>query len=800
MKENNRIHKLRGLVFLLAFILMATAGAGTPVMAADSKNKDVVLTDGKGLSVTVEYGFSHYAKYGRNMPVRALVENQGDDFSGEFQILVPRQNQENSMFGREISVAAGESKTIELPLFLDFSSNVIYARVMRGDKEIAGSKLFLSVKGATAVAFTGLLSDQPEELSYLNDKKSLQTFDLTAKTFPEEEKMLDSLDVIVMDNFDSSKLSKEQYETLKAWIQHGGSLVIGTGSNVKKVFQLFQDDFLTGSVGEGEENQAVITLDEAAFANDKVIPYQVVSKGEGNVMVYDQAIAQYGTKENSAVMISQIYNGMSKAKKTQLQKEEYQDNNYYNYSVMSCISAVSRNLLPKVSDYALVLIIYCIVAGPVLYVIFKKLDKRNYLWLAIPVGALVFSGVIYLIGGKTRVTKPFANYLTISTLSGNENITSNDTTYFGVLAAKDQKYEFRVASDRNLTMLSDTDGYYDERYESKNDFSKYKTGMTTGADFSKLILNHKDVFSWAAFKDQSISEEKGQFGYDLVCDGFKTKGSITNQLGYNLENVAVYAGNTLYFVGDVADGGTVQLPSKKTQHIYNYDSLFSSGDVYETMAGGAYYNMRSDDERYEDAYKKYNAINAYFGSDQSWIYNGDFLFGFAKDAELEKNSGTIISELGIESHGLRMVIIPLEIPHTYGKLTMEDSIEPYLTDSLEELGITNSVYRSMSQNVTLTYQFDTNNLPEKLAYLEGLNPEISKNSGNCYTCFAGKIYAVDESGNHTVLFESGKEKVVDIKKYINDDGTLCLYFERDESKINNLDIVLPVLSVLREAK
>ena len=96
MKENNRIHKLRGIVFLLAFILMATAGAGTPVMAADSKNKDVVLTDGKGLSVTVEYGFSHYAKYGRNMPVRALVENQGDDFSGEFQILVPRQNQETA--------------------------------------------------------------------------------------------------------------------------------------------------------------------------------------------------------------------------------------------------------------------------------------------------------------------------------------------------------------------------------------------------------------------------------------------------------------------------------------------------------------------------------------------------------------------------------------------------------------------------------------------------------------------------------------------------------------------------------
>lgn len=801
MKRYSKIQKLISRVLLLALLVMTAAGACVPVKAADNKNKDVVLTTKQGISVTIEYGFSHYAKYGRNLPIRAVVENQGSDFEGEIQILVSRQNDENTMFGREISVAAGETKTVEIPVFLDFINNTIYARVMEEDKEIAGTKMTLSVKGASAVAFTGLLSDQPEELSYLNDKKSLQTFDLTAKTFPENEKMLDSLDVIVMDNFDSSQLSDQQYDTLKKWIQNGGSLVMGTGSNVKKVFHRFQDEFLSGNVQEGEDNQAVIAIDGAIRAEDQVIPYLTVSKGKGNVIIFERAMTEYSSKENTANMISEIYSALSDTKRTQLANEEMQNTDYYNYSARNCIGSLSRKLLPKVSDYAIVLLIYCIVAGPILYFVFKKWDKRNFLWLVIPMTALVFSGVIYLIGGKTRVTKPFANYLTVSRLSGSGQMTSNDTTFFGILAAKNQKYEFRVAADRNLTMLSDTDEYYGDGTTKKPDFSKYKTGMVMGADVSKLILNHKDIFSWTCFKDESVSQEEGSFSYDLTCDQSKTTGSITNQLGYNLENVTLYAGNELYFVGDLADGGTAQIPTKKSQHVYNNDSLYVSGDVYETMAGGSFYSMNPKDERYEDVYKKYNALSYFFSNNNSsWITDGDFLIGFTKETKQNPSSGTVISELGIESYGIRMVMIPLDIPHTYKNQAIEDSIDSYLVGRLEDQGVSSSAYRSMSQNVTAVYQFDKENLPDQLAYLEVFNPEIGKQANNYYTRFEGVVYALDEMGNRTELFKSGEQKLVNIKKYIDKSGMLTLYYERDESKMNNMDIGLPVLSALREVK
>ncbi|MDD6208255.1 MAG: hypothetical protein PUB10_07035 [Clostridiales bacterium] len=801
MKQYGKIQRIISRVLLAALIVMTAAGVVTPVEAADNKNKDVVLTTEQGLTVTIEYGFSHYAKYGRNLPVRAVVENQGNDFEGELQILVSRQNDSNTMFGRQVSVAAGETKTVEIPVFLDFINNTIYARIMEDDKEIAGTKLTLSVKGSSAVAFTGLLSDQPEELSYLNDKKSLQTFELTAKTFPEEEKMLDCLDVIVMDNFDSSTLSEKQYETLKKWIEQGGSLVMGTGLNGGKVFRRFQDDFLTGKVQEGEDNQAVIEMDGALLAEDQVIPYYSVAKGKGNVIIFERAMTEYNSKENAAIMISEIYDSLSSSKRNQLENEEMQNVDYYYYSARSCISALSRKLLPKVSDYAAVLLIYCVVAGPILYLVFKKWDKRNFLWLAIPATALVFSGVIYLIGGKTRVTQPFANYLTVSRLSGTGQLTSNDTTFFGILAAKNKKYEFHVAADRNLTLLSDTDEYYGDQTTKKPDFSNYKTGMVMGADVSKLILNHKDIFSWTCFKDESVSEEKGSVSYDLTCDQLKTTGSITNQLGYNLENVTVYAGNELYFVGDLADGGTAQLPTKKTQHIYNSDSLYVSGDVYETMAGGSYYSMSPSDERYEDLYKKYNALSYYFSTNNaSWMTEGDFLIGFTKEERKDSSNGTIISELGIENYGIRMVVLPLDITHTYQKMTLEDSIDSYLVGRLEDLGVSSATYRSMSQNVTAVYRFDKANLPDKLAYLEAFNPELGKQSAQYYTRFEGKIYTLDESGKKIELFKSGEEKILDIKKYIDKDGKLTLFYERDESKAHNMDIGLPVLSLLREAE
>ena len=57
------------------------------------------------------------------------------------------------------------------------------------------------------------------------------------------------------------------------------------------------------------------------------------------------------------------------------------------------------------------MLVYVIIAGPVAYIIMKKKDKRNLLWLIVPVLSVAFSVTIYLIGTSTRIQRPFINYV-----------------------------------------------------------------------------------------------------------------------------------------------------------------------------------------------------------------------------------------------------------------------------------------------------------------------------------------------------------------------------------------------------
>ena len=80
----------------------------------------------------------------------------------------------------------------------------------------------------------GVLSDNPAELLYFNgvginySTLRTKTIEMTAATLPVTELGLDQLDVLLITDFDSGKLSGQQIEAVWEWVRKGAVLLIGT--------------------------------------------------------------------------------------------------------------------------------------------------------------------------------------------------------------------------------------------------------------------------------------------------------------------------------------------------------------------------------------------------------------------------------------------------------------------------------------------------------------------------------------------------------------------------------------------
>ena len=70
------------------------------------------------LQVKVTGGVSGKAKYGKGLPVTITVENKGDAFSGELVLDVMESYSLGSGQVIPFDIAAGETKTVQLSLYL----------------------------------------------------------------------------------------------------------------------------------------------------------------------------------------------------------------------------------------------------------------------------------------------------------------------------------------------------------------------------------------------------------------------------------------------------------------------------------------------------------------------------------------------------------------------------------------------------------------------------------------------------------------------------------------------------------
>ncbi len=586
--------------------------------------QQVSAAEESGLTITVDEGFDGKVKRGEGFPVVLNVENSGEDFSGSVLVsFYPSYNSGGSI-PVKIEVPAGETRTFQLSLpgmtedHQSYYQNEPSIHVFEGDWKDGKQ---LTYKGDKAVkpkfiddatTFIGVLSENYDRLKELRTTSSATMAELNPDILPAQAMGLESIDVMIVDEYSLSQLSDAQQTALKEWIKVGGTLIAGAAPDAQATYgELFELlpmkpdkeadasaeflklgssieelpfnelPFFTGEVAEGAEvlikNGELPAVVRSLYGSGMIL--------QSSFSLGDEPLSAWKDYDTWFVNLlkfsdaGQISNAnMHGGFYDSLYWEFAEANEYFPASTVSIEQLIG------------LLAVYIIIVVPILYFVLRKMDKREHSWWIIPALSILMAAVIFTIGAKDRISQAQLNQMGVYYEENNQ--------LSGLQAA---------------TLLSNTGGEYAIEYPS-GAFRPVSGGgggnslydPMRGAIFaeqvktSSVIFPKMDYWSTQTIYGKANQTAEGGFASELTLSDKILTGTITNHYDYDFSEVFIWSGSQKIKLGTLKKGETLEVNKQINQSILTKPT--SNG------YGGINYNQ-SDIDKVKREQLEYSAVN-----------------------------------------------------------------------------------------------------------------------------------------------------------------------------------------------
>lgn len=886
--------KKLGLLFVVLLLCITGAAYDT------SESKEILLSqqdsvqenteDISNIVMELSYGYNFYAKYGRHMPVYATITNNQEEFHGWFEASIPLV-EDNMLYRKEVNIPSGQSVDLSLVLPLMGGYGEIEVRLLdERNNSVIESTNPIKVGNYEKVVYIGMLTDNLENLTYF---KSMRTnvFTLSDDTFPEDYRYLDSLDALVINDYDTSLLNDKQIEALEEWVLNGGTLVIGTGENINKTVpgltERFyiqnneNDDFVESSITDNIEkdtieavktrilqyeeerkllrtqiaernkifylynNPSIYTeaIREEDWLSEKLnqltIPdvvkslanvsfsehahnvtneeplFQKQSLRKGNVLLYafDLSLRE-DEKTLGMILLDSILQHFSIYKRDQIELEV--NGSFVYSSIQNSMSYTETENIPRVNIYILILVLYILVAGPILYLILRKKDKLSLTWILVPTFALLFTFLIYLVGSKTRVSDPFLGYVEMLTFEDNGMM--EEEIYFSLTAPYNNKYSVEIDGIYPVTQLIKRSNEYSEspRHQIKTDPSKHMASITYGAENTQLEINDNPAFSPVYY--QSITNGYGEnpIKADISYIGGPITGTISNVSDYDLNNVVFICNGHYFAIRVLKAGETIDIEEMEHVFINNQDGIYAT-DIVQRSARGEPISQAVSDKHVNhvgtgSSNRRSDILFHLIEKDFSDYGNEGYLFGFAR----ESNHNPLIEKLSekMNAYGTKAISTKINVDYQNEEEVFVPSIQSFLEEGNNNGEIRNYDRYTIAMEVTeveeemvFDYYLPKEDKISSVEYYGYGNQEIKSNN---LKSFSGNILILNrKTGKFDELLTIDPQTASDqditlisrknIGDYLDRDNKLTVFYEPSVQQTEYY-VVLPNLSYWKEAK
>jgi len=403
-----------------------------------------------GLSMEASFGYDGVITYLRKLPLRVTLYNDSPnsvDFAGVLAMNVFRNERQYDRYELPVTVAAGAVVEAEMLVELTMRQARYEVELLVNDKPIATHPLPHKRLLNPATLLIGTLGGQSLTHFHITSGRDplkrgelWQTIPLTEKTFPRDEASLRTFAVLAMDGFDARTLDLRQQKALDTWLKNGGIVIVGGAAQAGSGYPYFEKytgitagaPFLGEDVTpailswlksaekpHGEEMMLVKIWDgkntvvgaEATLAGERAeIPLiDVCTVRQGYVMTIAFSLSDkpLTTWQGNMVLWQRIM--LAAVGGHYRQVMDAQANYYgrgYEYINESILSGIEVRNDSSFAAPLVLLIAFVLLVGLGSYMVLKKKDKREWMWVSIPLFSILFAVGFLLISNGSVLKQP----------------------------------------------------------------------------------------------------------------------------------------------------------------------------------------------------------------------------------------------------------------------------------------------------------------------------------------------------------------------------------------------------------
>lgn len=660
----------------------------------------------------------------------------------------------------------------------------------------------------------------------------VRSVNLSDHELPENVEGYNGFDMIIASHFDASYMTEAQAGALRDWISGGGILLTGRVSDMTVFFEKLKITPLTSDTvqsvttdfdadyetyvstdtplgwGQLDENPTAEAIEQAhlgyydvnrpdisantfsdvgAIVVDMDVISASVASSAVNYKLYQQL-----SLENGRILISKFdfssepFTGFEAA--TYVIQKIFCDNlthadwtHFLNYSDDFRSSWSSQSVLlntlyketPDYSKYVIILFVYILIIGPLLYILLKKTDRRYLMWIAVPAVTVFFTCIVVAAGSSTRLTSPFINFASFINF---DDGTAAEDTFYSVTMPEKEMYSQTIDAAYTVRPVNNNYLDYDSVWESlfinyldsinSNDGITYSDVPEDGTDVS---IDNKTLFSTRYFNIHRPETGIASLEENIVYKDGRYTGTIKNNTDYDIQNVCLIISGKIYGIGNVAPHDEISLDMIAMPENHEEENI--EHEILNAL------NIPKDKRRDGEALVKVNMFFQFINDNYANSY--PYILGYVPDYCPKAFENTEVPVTG-----LTLLSKKADIHYDHdGAFIVPDISQMMSVVSGEIYNLSMDMY---SGEAEAAYNFDNRFILQKLEIIRG-NEDID------IWAYNYKNGTYDPVFKNSTVFEAG------IEDYFDENKILRLKFTQKLPNTSD-NYMLPVISAAGKVK
>ncbi|NLC07071.1 MAG: hypothetical protein GX755_03755, partial [Syntrophomonadaceae bacterium] len=537
------------------------------------------------VSLNVRPGLNGLYKTEQPVPLTIVIDNPGPEFAGCIEVRPYNPRQSDSDLNQTVYVSGpyssfngryrtavkvpGQSRqelrlvvpgevVASLPVVELVSDEVVLAKAGVEGTSVSGGQIVLAL--SEEIVGGGLQSSVSEQRN-----SSINLKYLPPQSLPSGLEELNILDIIMVDPVAVSGLTASQAKAIKEWVYLGGRLVLlgGAGASegapfadltpVRPTGEKLVDGSLKGlrtggplSVVSGE-----LIAGEIVLADNGVTVMAQREVGHGQVFYCGAVPANLGKGATGVwSFLAGLSPGLSILEDSSflryipLEKRPYLQNQQ---NLVDASSYIPQLKGPAVKWLMGLWMVYLLIVGPLLYLILRRFDRRDWAWGLIPAGALLAAVGFYMLAPFHRMPGQLIQTLTTVEILSPQLA----EVKAGATVVTSKKGDLAVRGVEGMMVIPSQN-----MYGPVNDQST----LINQQDNCYQVDFHEVPFSGARqVAVAGIQRNRGSIEGKMYLEGSKLKGELINRTGLDLQDVRLAWGRRVIEVAEWPTDGSLTI-------------------------------------------------------------------------------------------------------------------------------------------------------------------------------------------------------------------------------------------------